>query len=185
MVAQVGSVVVNKVVASDSGDHDVVVEVGHRAGVRGQAAVFHQGHDRVAGLDLFAQQRGAPAQEATPTAIQICHFQAGLAHNARQMDQAGAHVQAIDPADVVHVLANGGWARPDAAAELEGQEERAKLRGALAALSKRQQQVIHLVFYQELTVQEAADVLGIPVGTARTHYERAKVRLRSALSRES
>jgi RNA polymerase sigma factor (sigma-70 family) len=76
-----------------------------------------------------------------------------------------------------------GAGRPDPAAELEGREERAKLRGALAGLSKRQQQMIHLVFYQELSVQEAADVLDIPVGTARTHYERAKARLRSALSR--
>jgi len=80
---------------------------------------------------------------------------------------------------------DASWARQDAADELEGQEERAKLRGTLAGLSERQQQMMHLVFYQELTVQEAADVLGIPVGTARTHYERAKARLRSALSRES
>jgi len=42
--------------------------------------------------------------------------------------------------------------------------------------------MMHLVFYQELSVQEAADVLGMPVGTARTHYERGKARLRSLLA---
>lgn len=57
-----------------------------------------------------------------------------------------------------------------------------RLREALTRLSKRQGEVIHLVFYQDLTIQEAADVLGMPVGTARTHYERGKTRLRALLA---
>lgn len=57
-----------------------------------------------------------------------------------------------------------------------------KLESALAQLSRRQREIMHLVFYQELSVQEAAAVLGIPVGTARTHYERGKARLRSLLA---
>jgi RNA polymerase sigma-70 factor (ECF subfamily) len=57
------------------------------------------------------------------------------------------------------------------------------LREALRELSKRQQEIIHLVFYQELSVQEAAAVLGMRVGTARTHYERGKARLRALLAR--
>jgi RNA polymerase sigma-70 factor (ECF subfamily) len=58
-------------------------------------------------------------------------------------------------------------------------ERVARLRDVLGRLSKRQQEVLHLVFYQNLTIQEAADVLAIPVGTARTHYERGKTRLRT------
>jgi RNA polymerase sigma-70 factor (ECF subfamily) len=57
------------------------------------------------------------------------------------------------------------------------------LRMALSRLSKRQQEVLHLVFYQNLTIQEAAAVLAMPVGTARTHYERGKRRLRELLAR--
>lgn len=57
------------------------------------------------------------------------------------------------------------------------------LHRALSKLSKRQQEVLHLVFYQELTIHEAADVLAMPVGTARTHYERGKRRLRQLLTR--
>ena len=56
-----------------------------------------------------------------------------------------------------------------------------ELRTALSRLSRRQQEVLHLVFYQNLTINEAAAVLTMPVGTARTHYERGKSRLRELL----
>jgi RNA polymerase sigma-70 factor (ECF subfamily) len=56
------------------------------------------------------------------------------------------------------------------------------LRAALARLSPRQQEVLHLVFYQDLTIEEAASLLGISLGSARTHFERAKTRLREHLS---
>lgn len=73
----------------------------------------------------------------------------------------------------------------DSAATIPPDDEDERVAGlqtALARLSKRQQEVLHLVFYQELTIQEAADVLAMPVGTARTHYERGKARLRQLLN---
>ncbi len=60
----------------------------------------------------------------------------------------------------------------------------AALRVALGRLSKRQQDVLHLVFYESLTIQDAATVLEMRVGTARTHYERGKARLRALLQTE-
>lgn len=60
----------------------------------------------------------------------------------------------------------------------------ARLRAFLSRLSPRQQAVLRLVFYHGLTVEEAAGVLGISVGSARTHYERGKARL-AGLLRES
>lgn len=60
-----------------------------------------------------------------------------------------------------------------------------RLRLVLQRLSKRQQEVLHLVFYQNLTIQEAADVLGMTLGTARTHYERGKSRLRELIGEEA
>lgn len=60
-------------------------------------------------------------------------------------------------------------------------ERTVELTNALTTLSTRQQQVLHLVFYQDLTIEEAAEILGMPVGTARTHYARGKDRLRAIL----
>jgi RNA polymerase sigma-70 factor (ECF subfamily) len=54
---------------------------------------------------------------------------------------------------------------------------------ALAGLPQRQREVLHLVFYQDLTIEEASRVLKISLGTARTHFERGKARLRQILGR--
>lgn len=72
----------------------------------------------------------------------------------------------------------------DAETRLVASEEVARLRAALARLPRRQRELLHLVFYQELSIAEAARVLGIAVGTARTHYERGKSRMRELLSED-
>jgi RNA polymerase sigma-70 factor (ECF subfamily) len=59
-----------------------------------------------------------------------------------------------------------------------------QLRAAVDRLPERQREVLHLVFYQEMTVEEAAQTLQISVGTARTHFDRGKSRLRQLLSSE-
>jgi RNA polymerase sigma-70 factor (ECF subfamily) len=65
---------------------------------------------------------------------------------------------------------------PERAAALS--ETSRALLEALGDLSPRQREVLHLVFYQEMTIEEAARVLGISLGTARTHFERGKSQLR-------
>lgn len=72
---------------------------------------------------------------------------------------------------------------PNEEQDITDDDRVARLRKTLDQLSRRQQEVLHLVFYQDLTIQEAAEVLAMPVGTARTHYERGKERLRQLLER--
>jgi RNA polymerase sigma factor (sigma-70 family) len=67
---------------------------------------------------------------------------------------------------------------------LERSEMQQRFNEALGRLPERQRETLHLVFYQDLSLSEAAQVMNISVGTARRHYERGKKRLREALDRE-
>lgn len=67
---------------------------------------------------------------------------------------------------------------------LENKELQAIFRKALDELSPQQRQILHLVFYQACSIKEAAEVMNIQLGTARTHYERGKSRLRQLLDKQ-
>ena len=67
-------------------------------------------------------------------------------------------------------------------AGLEQRELSEYLWAALQRLSPRQREVLHLTFYQDLSLEQAADVLEISVGSARQHYHRGKASLRRVLA---
>jgi RNA polymerase sigma-70 factor, ECF subfamily len=73
---------------------------------------------------------------------------------------------------------------PAGLAEIERAESSRQLVAALNQLSPRQREVLHLVFYQDLTIAAAAEVLGVSLGAARAHYERGKAQLRRLLGTE-
>ena len=60
--------------------------------------------------------------------------------------------------------------------ELENQ-----LATAMQQLSQRQMELLHLVFYQGQTLEEAASILQLKSGTARSHYARGKENLKKIL----
>ena len=69
--------------------------------------------------------------------------------------------------------------RPDES--IERSETRTRFQRALEQLPVRQRETLHLVFYQDLSLREAADVMSISVGSVRRHYARGKKRLRESL----
>jgi len=63
----------------------------------------------------------------------------------------------------------------------EKSETQALFQSAMKSLPRRQREALHLVFYQDLSLSEAAEVMGISIGSARQHYDRGKKRLREYL----
>lgn len=75
-------------------------------------------------------------------------------------------------------------ARSQPAVALERSEMQQRFQRALAGLPRRQRETLHLVFYQDLSLSEAAEVMAISIGSVRRHYERGKKHLRETLDRE-
>ena len=67
---------------------------------------------------------------------------------------------------------------PPAQATVDLQQD---LATALARLSADEQSAIHLCYAEGLTHEQAAGVLGCPLGTVKTHVLRAKAKLRTTL----
>lgn len=74
-------------------------------------------------------------------------------------------------------------AGPQRSAEIDV-ESMVVVRSALGELTPSQLAVVYLHYWEDLTVEQAAAQLDMSVGTARTHFDRAKKRLRSVLASE-
>lgn len=69
--------------------------------------------------------------------------------------------------------------RPDEAVLRE--ERRVAVRAAVADLPARYRAVVTLFYLEERNYKEVAEILGIPMGTLKTHLHRARALLREAL----
>jgi len=68
--------------------------------------------------------------------------------------------------------------------KVEKLNQSAMVRRALWTLPEMQREILELVFYQQLSGAEVADVLGINTGTVKSRLHRAKEALRQALYTE-
>lgn len=91
----------------------------------------------------------------------------GRAENRRRDDRDPEQIERGRPAGLLEGLV-----------EDEGRD---RLRRAVAALPPRQRTTLVLKVYQELTLQEVAEVLDSPVGTVKANYHHALERLRREL----
>jgi RNA polymerase sigma factor (sigma-70 family) len=65
---------------------------------------------------------------------------------------------------------------------IEHRELAEQLSSALEKLSGRQREVLHLTFYENMTLEQAANIMNITVGSARQHYQRGKASLHRILT---
>jgi RNA polymerase sigma-70 factor (ECF subfamily) len=85
-----------------------------------------------------------------------------------------------DVGSLVEMLAGDG---PTAADHLEGVEAREWVRGAVAELPETLRSALVLVYHQGMKYREAAEVLGIPVGTVKSRLNAALMKLNEAWRR--
>lgn len=98
-----------------------------------------------------------------------------IAFNAWQSEVRKKREVLLDVEDDAPLMADGSFDEmPDVASRVD-------LERALAALSDGERAAIAACYYADLSHEEAAQALGIPVGTVKTHVLRAKAKLRTRL----
>lgn len=114
--------------------------------------------------------------DARPWLLGILVKQIARHHRAEQ-----ARFRALARAGADH---SGSFAAVDVdrvAAMVTARSVRGPLAAAVGALKRRDRDVLLLFAWADLSYQEIADTLGIPVGTVRSRLNRARAALRTAL----
>ncbi len=167
--------------AAQAGDTAAFAELvqAHQSALRRQFRQLTQGD--VALADDLAQDSLIQAWQALPqfrgqarlsTWLHRIAYRRFLMHCRQHRSADGAPSTAHEPAAGV----------PAEAAAPAGHALRIDLQRALAALPPAQREAIVHCHHLDLTHEEAADVLGWPLGTLKSHVARAKAALRVSLA---
>lgn len=103
-----------------------------------------------------------------------------IARNAWIDDRRRAHNRKAhdDVSDLLDLAGDDGVAIAEASAEAR------MVRAAVDALPAEQRDVVALVMLEELSYREAADTLGLPIGTVMSRLSRAKAALAKRMTSE-
>ena len=118
-------------------------------------------------LDVWRQADRFEARSSVSTWIlSIARFNALSARRRRPEAELDETIEAtlVDPSD-------------DPALALEKKSQREALRRALAKLSSDHREIIDLVYYHEKSIDEAAQIIGIPAATVKTRMFYARKKL--------
>lgn len=81
----------------------------------------------------------------------------------------------------VHAETGNAQSGPNAPDLLAAMEEGSRIRGALGALPEQQRQLIALAFLRDMSHAEIANMLGLPLGTVKSHIRRGLAAMRQTL----
>ena len=73
--------------------------------------------------------------------------------------------------------------QPSPEEQAQVKDERSWVRQGMQSLSPEHRAVLELIFYQELTLNEVAQVLDVPLGTVKSRLSYARTHLRGVLAR--
>ena len=99
--------------------------------------------------------------------------------NFRRMD---VRRKAANMLDFTDDLPDAPADAPDAADTLAATEDTTAVRAAIAALPEIFREVVVFRYFEDMSVPEIAQVLGIPEGSVKSRLNRAKLRIRNMLS---
>jgi RNA polymerase sigma factor (sigma-70 family) len=67
--------------------------------------------------------------------------------------------------------------------EIQEEVDSTDYEGIIKHLPEMQREVILMVFYHQMTIAQSAEILQIGLGTARTHYDRGKKKLKELITK--
>ena len=100
-------------------------------------------------------------------------------HRIVSLDRRGNQAGEADTGALIDLLVAN---EPEPMARLESEERRQWIRGSVDQLPEALRAAIGLVYYQGFKYREAADILGIPVGTIKSRLHAAVLKLNQAWS---
>jgi RNA polymerase sigma-70 factor, ECF subfamily len=132
--------------------------------------------------EAFIWFSGEGASRFDATRGSIASLLCGVARNhVLRMQSSDGRFLLIEDDDELNAIIDNDHALPDEFAELDAREREAAMHEALASLPAEFREAIVLVEFEEYSYEEAAAIVGCPIGTIRSRLNRAKARLRDSL----